>query len=179
MIRKHVYIVSGDDNDTSSERLLPTGNWEELPDMNEARQYFAAAVLNDRLHVCGGAGVTSVERFDPEVGVWEQLQPLTEARQFAAAAVWHGQLCVCGGGDGDDEPLSSVERTTGGRDSPPSEWSLARGVEIDRRLFICGGVGLDQLPLSSAEWFDPGTGRWDLLPDISQVRIRPHLAVVY
>ena len=49
VIRKHVHMVGGDDNDTSLERLLPTGNWQELPHMNEARRYFAAAVIADRL----------------------------------------------------------------------------------------------------------------------------------
>merc|ERR1712136_271574 len=69
----------------------------------------------------------------------------------------------CGGGDGDDEPLSSVERFDPNRNrwerlaAMTHERSLSRGVEIDRRLFICGGIGLDQLPLSSAEWFDQGS----------------------
>ena len=30
-----------------------------------------------------GIGLTSLERFDPEVGVWELLQPMLEARDGA------------------------------------------------------------------------------------------------
>ena len=211
MIRKHVYIVAGDFGNTSSERLLPTGNWDLLPDMNEARQFLATAVINDVLYVYGGYDVTSVERFDPDVGVWEQLQPMTEAHGFAAAAVLCGQLYMCGGLDVDDGPLSSVEcfnptHNTWERLAPMRHArSEASVVVFDGRLFFNGGAeendgsgndfededdddgsdegrrgehGFDG-PLGCGQCIDPVTGRWERWPDMRQVRVRPHVVVIF
>ena len=54
----------------------------------------------------------------------------------------------------------------------------ARAVEIDGRLFMCGGFGADRGSLNAAEWFEQATGRWERLPDMRQRRVHPHLAVL-
>ena len=125
---------------------------------------FSTTVITDRLYVCGGIGRTSLDRFDPEVGVWELLQPMLGARAWAAVAVLHGQLCMYGGRSGDGGPLSSVERF----DPAHNTWerlttmiharTFGSGVAIDGRLFVCGGQGVDGEWLNSAECFEPAWG---------------------
>eukprot|EP00971_Amphidinium_carterae_P107327 2126324-Amphidinium_carterae.1 len=61
----------------SAERFDPErGTWECLPDMLEARDGPAGAVLMGKVYVCGGcshggARLSSVERFCPKAGSWE------------------------------------------------------------------------------------------------------------
>merc|ERR1712136_246247 len=183
VIRNHVYIVGGERIKacSSSERLLPAGNWQVLPEMTYARASgFATAVVTDMLYVCGGSGLTSVERFDPEVGVWELLQPMPGQRSFSAVAVLHGHLYICGRWNGSG-CSSSVERFDPVRNTweTLAPMTAARNgatvVVIDGRLFVCGGLSgasleVESHSLNSAEWFDPVTGRWELLPDMRQER---------
>ena len=140
--------------------------------MNEARWRFGTAVIADRLHVCGGIGLTSVERFDTEVGVWEVLH--------AVVAVLHGQLYMGGGRNDSEVPVSSVERFDLWErvESMTHARSEACAGVTDGRLFICGGEGEQGAAENSAEWFDPVTGRWELLPDMRQGRVQPHVAIV-
>jgi len=48
VIRNLVYLVGGHAIDTSSERWLPTGTWQELPGMSEARMLCSTAVVAER-----------------------------------------------------------------------------------------------------------------------------------
>merc|ERR1712136_321884 len=190
VIRHHVYVVGGDSQAKFSERLLPTGSWQVLPEMTHARETgfgtmgigFAIAVVTDKLYVCGGRGLTSVERFDPEVGAWELLQRRPERRCGAAVAVLHGQLYMCGGMN-DRVCLSSVERfdPTHNRWETLAPMTHARSeshvVVVDGQLFICGGRGAHGPYLDSAEWFDPLTGRWEALPDMTVGRMCSHVVM--
>ena len=54
MIKNTVYIVGGDEIYIASERLAPTGNWQELRRRSRPRLGFATAVIADMLYVCGG-----------------------------------------------------------------------------------------------------------------------------
>ena len=171
VIKNLVYIVSGDEHETSSERLLPT-DWQELPQMHHVSFGFETAVVADRIYVCGKDGSTSVERFDPDVGVWELLQPM-----------FGGHLHVCGGLNGGREVVSSVEhfdttRNTWERLTPMTHARQAHVVVIAGRLFICGGGEADDGFVDTAEWFDPVTGLWEVLPDMRQERILPHLVTM-
>ena len=172
VIKNYVYLVGGDEHKTGSERLPPTGNWQEQPRMSRPRSGFATAVLADKLYVCGGFGQASVERFDPEVGVWELLQPMFSERSLMPCPPSCTANCTCvevvGRGN---MPFSSMERFDPTHDTWERLASMTHAryaasvVEIHGRLFMCCGWGAGRLSnLNSAEWFEPATGRWELLP---------------
>lgn len=167
VIKDSVYIIGGEGDGlpSSSERLLPTGQWQDLPRMHVARAGFSPAVVDDHLYVCGGSWESSAERFDPEVGVWELLQSTFRRRLDTAVAVLHGQLYMCGGCNEDGAPVSSVERF----DPAHNRWEPlaplgcarhdARAVVVDGMLLICGHGD------ETVEWFDPVSELWQPLPD--------------
>ncbi|CAE7226541.1 KLHL12 [Symbiodinium natans] len=86
------------------------GQWQALPPMRDARERFAAAVVQGSIYVCGGWYYTeaepsarvlrSVERFDPRLGRWEDLAPMPQRRHGLAAGALGCQLWVCGGSYG-------------------------------------------------------------------------------
>merc|ERR1712232_971394 len=39
---------------------------------------------------------------------------------------------------------------------------------IDRNIYVCGGIGVEGQPLSSAERYDLGAGTWTKLPPMSR-----------
>ena len=63
----------------------------------------ASPVINGRLYVCGGeqsdAGSpsTSLDCFDPLLGIWQALPSMSQGRARHAAAVVGAGLYVCGG----------------------------------------------------------------------------------
>ena len=71
-----IYFVGGNHgaSDTSkdiAERYDPhTNTWEILPSMTAARSFVASSVLNGKLYAIGGAGLTSVEIYDPVINTW-------------------------------------------------------------------------------------------------------------
>lgn len=110
-IGKHLFAISGSDGETtisSVERLdTDSGNtWEEIAPLPTPRRATAAAELLGKLYVVGGAedslgaSLTTVERFDPEIGVWETLPDMQYPRRGAALLAAEGRLLVFGGSDG-------------------------------------------------------------------------------
>ena len=80
--------------------------------------------------------------------------------------------------------MSSVERFDPAHNTWEQLTSMSQArtggsaVEIDGRLFVCGGRGAEGEGHNSAEWFEPARGRWEPLREMSQGRFRPHLAVI-
>ena len=84
----------------------------------------------------------------------------------------NGCVCVCIGGYDRGECLITVESF----DLASNIWSslkpmlVARGrfaiAEMNGYLYACGGSN-GQMDLCSAEWYDPHTDTWTLLPDMS------------
>ena len=66
----------------------------------------ASAVINGCLYVCGGdsgdpaSPSTSLDCFDPLLGIWQALPSMSQGREGHSAAVVGARLCVCGGQGG-------------------------------------------------------------------------------
>ena len=112
-------------------------------------------------------------------------------RHHTATLLADGKLLVAGGGDHHDSLLAQAELY----DPATGTWSLTGSLVTPRRLhqavlmadgrvLIAGGlngtipVGWDELPLSSAEVFDPATGMWSATASMSSVRYHFAMALL-
>ncbi len=73
---------------------------------------FTASVFVGQLYVVGGLNaerhtLSSVERFNPELGVWQTLALMSTERSEHTASVIAGQLYIVGGFDDEYQGLSS------------------------------------------------------------------------
>jgi N-acetylneuraminic acid mutarotase len=137
-------------------RLYPVEPAEPGP---QQRSYHAAAVVNGKIYVIGGAGpdnkpVPSVHVYDPATGTWAALASMPTARALFGAAAVGGTIYAVGG-------------TTIGLDKVASHMTVsAVGGKIDA---IGGGLpprsrgGPKLLPV--LEVYDTGTNRWTTAAD--------------
>ena len=77
-------------------------NWVMGISMNQKRAYFAAVVLNGELYAIGGEDydhdyLSSVEKYNNEVGHWVDVKNLNNARAKHHAFVLDGRIYVVGG----------------------------------------------------------------------------------
>jgi hypothetical protein len=155
--------------------------WRALPDMSSGWDLCAGACVEGLVYVVGGVRVgriyASAECYDPSNGDWRALPDMSAARASCAAACVDGLLYVVGGYDGNI--LASAEcydpSTRAWRALPDMSveryWCAAACV--DGLLYVVGGSDGDLLartPLASAECYDPSTGEWRALPDMSVAR---------
>merc|ERR1712136_375172 len=76
------------------------GIWQTLPPMSQGRCEHVAAVVGERLNVCGGwseGRLKSAECFDTSTNTWTSLPAMGHARDDAAAAVIRNHLYLVGG----------------------------------------------------------------------------------
>jgi N-acetylneuraminic acid mutarotase len=85
----------------------PSANtWASMPPLPNARGALTAAVIDNRLHVTGGATwrplktFASHDVFNLSTRSWSKATPLPTARQGAASGVAAGRWWVIGGGGG-------------------------------------------------------------------------------
>ena len=80
------------------ERYDPNSDeWETLPDLQDAREGLASAVLDGKIYAIGGAGLSSVEIFDPTTNQWSYGPSLPEALDRACALSVNGKIILTGG----------------------------------------------------------------------------------
>jgi hypothetical protein len=124
----------------------------------------------------GGAGLATVELFDPARNSVEEVGPLTERRVgHTATPLGDGRVLVAGGYNG--EYLRSVEIFDPSlrRFRPAGSLVEARSGHTvtplpDGRVLFVGGVGRGWTFLPSAELYDPATGRSESVGSMSVPR---------
>ena len=91
------------------------GAWVEGPPLLAARSGAAAATLDSKVYIIGGAGESSVlagvEVFDIRTLLWERdlSAAMSLPRTSMAAVTFRGKLMALGGFDGRGQPLDTVE----------------------------------------------------------------------
>lgn len=182
------YVCGGRDGAhalNSVERFDPSRTcWETLPPMAERRIAAAVGTISGLLYVAGGHDGTqhlkSGEVFDPRMGRWDPLPPMKEQRASAGAAVVGTCLYVCGGQDGHSTALNTVfcfEALRYSWDNETTPMTTRRvgaaAAAANGFLYVCGGrdgTGPGTSVLKSAEKFDPATGTWTILAEMSERR---------
>jgi Kelch motif len=172
-------------------RYDPGSNrWTELPPMGKPRGAAAAAVVGNRLYVVDGAPQTygvsnpdgpyrSVESFDFETETWSSEPDAPVAVHHVNATDLGGKLYMAGGRvdpeASAEEFLSydpSTKRWRHLPDLPPGKFSSLGVVSAGGEVIVYGGD--DELgwedgdgSVSAGAWaFDPGSERWQRLPDL-------------
>jgi len=185
----------------SAELYDPTsGLWTATGNMTQARWGHTATLLPDgKVLVAGGAVFppngsekvfASAELYDPSSGQWTATGNLAEARVgHIAILLKNGRVLVLGGfvnGSGGGSPSAEMFDPSTGQWTATANMKTIRSAYtatllLDGRLLVAGGVGgpLDgaQIPLASAELFDPRDGSWTATATMASPRTG-HFAVL-
>eukprot|EP00928_Gymnodinium_smaydae_P012154 TRINITY_DN14419_c0_g1_i3.p1 TRINITY_DN14419_c0_g1~~TRINITY_DN14419_c0_g1_i3.p1 ORF type:complete len:372 (-),score=22.08 TRINITY_DN14419_c0_g1_i3:13-1128(-) len=182
---KLVFVCGGKDIDGSMNSVevfdTTSQSWSLTTPMLESRFQASAAVLMNKLYVCGGRGVgganlSTVERYNPLNGMWEAMPRLPRSSYMACAAACGRYLYICGGawqGNG----CKTIERFDGfclKWETLPSIMRNARkracACAIQSRIYICGGLGDAGGFYRSVECLDVGKGVFIDVPSMIQPR---------
>lgn len=161
----------------------PEGTWTISGSMSTPRVYHAATLLaNGKVLVTGGRSevwgpsVASAELYDPKSGKWLVTGSMHGIRSFHQAILLQsGKVLVVGG---QDDLSSSSLRTAELYDPVSQKWTMTGSLNSPRSGFVSilltsgpltgqvlvAGGGLygqgGDHNLTSAELYNPGTGRW-------------------
>jgi N-acetylneuraminic acid mutarotase len=180
-----------------------SGSWTGgLAPMPTPRWLAAAAVVDGRIYVVGGAGdedytpTAAVEAYDPATDSWQVLADLPSALWGPAAAAADGKIYVIGGGSGD--PFGERDLSAGIQVYDPATdgWDLASdmttarafaGVAVmDGLVYVAGGStnlttgggALKHSVTGELEVYDPQTDSWTLSSPMAEPRTGHALAAV-
>ena len=151
------------------------GSWIFTGNLNTARDGHTATLLqNGKLLIAGGGGTKSAEVYDPVTETWSRVGNLNSIRSgHTATLLSNGKVLVAGGYKAGSGALSSAELYDPDTDawSPTSNLNTARFGHTatllqDGKLLVVGGdtgsidLFADDIPIDTAEMYDPDTGRW-------------------
>jgi WD40 repeat protein len=164
---------------SSSELYDPSaGTWTPADPMTSVRTFHTAILLlNGKVLVAGGSSdastafLSSAELYDPATGIWEATGRMTSARAYHTMTLLpDGQVLIAGGQNNSAtfasaelyDPATGTWKTTGamkGSRSGHCATLLPEG-----KVLVAGGSdgGFTTfiVTLSSAELYDPASGKW-------------------
>ena len=177
-------LVAGGSNATgvfaSAELYDPnTGMWSITGSLNVARLIHTATLLQDgKVLVAGGdsrpSSITNTaELYDPATRTWSLTGYLNVGRDsHTATLLKDGKVLVAGGEDTDSPSITSTAELY---DPATGIWITAGALNIKRyfhtatllqagKVLVAGGCldGDCDIPLASAELYDPNTGAWSV-----------------
>jgi len=161
--------------------------WTSKLASSTAREYAAAAAINDRIYVVGGqrtdAGITPgpvtgvVEAYDPKTNTWAAMPSMPTARQGLVTAAVNGKLYAIGGSiDGFGTAVGTVEefdpvsQVWTGRAPMPTPRQFAAGAQVGGRVLVAGGSALGVDLMGVTEIYDPATNSWSTAASIPIAR---------
>jgi N-acetylneuraminic acid mutarotase len=170
-----------------------TDEWTVIPMLTSHGVEHTATLMNDgRVLIVGGANGSGqqsaqAEIFDPQTNSWSDVMPLASDRaSHTATLLDDGRIIIIGGGSaagipsGGDallyDPQLDTWTATG-----PMVMPRVSGESVrlpDGRVLVVGGINLqdtlgtgsNQIPLSSAEIYDPVTNAWSATDDLVEAR---------
>lgn len=135
--------------------------------MKYVRSFGAAAVWNGKVIICGGRGcsnviLSSVECFDPQLGLWSEWEKLPSPRSGHSLVSYHNRLILMGGYIEDlqaaDSVLELVRPTRNENWKKTSTMKLAAvgfpGIVLDYEIFAIGGLYNGREDLNQVEIYD-------------------------
>jgi N-acetylneuraminic acid mutarotase len=186
---------------TSVELFEPgTRTWKAAAPLAQGRALHTATLLDDgRVLVAGGAALetkdgktrfvalASVELYEPAKNLWTQGPPLAFARNgHTATLLLNGRVLVVGGAREQRSHLNQVELfdPESGTWAPRRPLAIARWLHeavrlSDGSVVVLGGRSNQDeggkgpgVALASVERFDPSSGTWHPVPELSEARQR-------
>lgn len=159
------------------------GSWSDTGSLNVGRAGYVMNTLPDgRVLVAGGVGGgASTEIYSPVTRTWSLGVDMNVARTRAASVtLLDGRVLVAGGRNGNTtlasaelfDPATSTWSLTGSMNTPRDWLNMVR--LADGRVLAAGGLDLNVAPanavLQSAELYNPATGMWTAVGDMSTKR---------
>jgi N-acetylneuraminic acid mutarotase len=171
---------------------------EQRPQQEErplTRSYHAAAVVNGKIYVMGGAGednkpFASIQVYDPATGTWAARANMPTARGLFGTGAVGGTIYAIGGTTIGRDKLAVVEAYdtatdtwTRRADMPTPRNALSAAV-VDGKIYAIGGWGYDRpeggwesivktatgQDFSNVEVYDPKTDTWATRADMPTPR---------
>ncbi|WP_426730769.1 Kelch repeat-containing protein [Myxococcus faecalis] len=167
---------------SSVERYEPSsGTWRALPPLRVARDGHTATLLTSGgVLVVGGynsSHVAEAELFDPATEQWLPAGRLEKGRDLHTATRLSSGKVLVAGGHGDDGSLATavLYDPATGRWSPTGTMTTARSAHTatllpSGKVLVTGGYSDTSgtaAPLQGAEVYDPTTGRWSPVKDLT------------
>ena len=194
-VEKTVYAIGGatgvgDSQVTSSAEALklaarkaqPASQWRSLPDAPTARLQMAWTVLDGKIWIAGGmshgAGLQTVQSYDPQTGAWQPQPSLPIPLHHATAAAYRDEVVIIGGASENIAQASNkVFALRGGSWVELPNLAHARAAAaaavVGDKLVVVGGQNAKQL-VAQTEVFDGKS--WKESADLPTPR--EHLAAV-
>ena len=162
-----IYFAGGKDGSgpkSIAERYNPTNNtWETLNEMSINRRGIASSVLNDKLYVIGGVGLSSVEIFDPSNDNWVSGVSLPGEVQYGTSITIDGKIYLVGGRNASEQNINQVlcfdpatNQWSAKTNMPTLTWNETRLFE--NRIWAIGGY--TSTYSNKVESYDPTTNSW-------------------
>ncbi|WP_437967713.1 kelch repeat-containing protein [Sorangium sp. So ce260] len=162
--------------------------WRFTTPASTERLYHAAALLTDgKVLVAGGWGPAlvdqSAELYDPASDSWSLTGPTIAQHAYANAALLpDGKVLVTGG------HYDVFEESAELYDPGSGTWALTAPMNVPRythqqtvlesgEVLVTGGYGFpdplrdEEIPLDSAELYDPGSGTWTFVASMHSPRV--------
>ena len=170
--------------------LAQPDSWSLHAPMPTAREKLATCVLDNRIHVLGGApgansaGLDTHERYNPATDSWSSRAPMPTGRRSLAAATLNG-LCYTFGGatiPGRGQATVELYNPMGNSWAPRQDMSIERiapaAATIGNRIYVVGGSPDTNQILNTLEAFDPAANQWTTLSPMRDRRVF-HAAVAF
>src|ERR1035437_2914951 len=183
-----VLVAGGISGGSSCELFDPaSGTWTNTGSLNVGRyDHIATLLKNGQVLVAGGSDnnaftITNAEIYDPNTRVWTAVNGMSVPRSLPSATLLpNGMVLVAGGGAASISAIyySSAEIY----DPSPGRWIGTRSMATPRvrhsatlllngKVLVAGGQNGARPPahptLSSAELYDPATGKWTPASDMN------------
>lgn len=172
------------------------GTWQGKANMNLNRKFFTLDIIkiNNTTKVlatggasdsCSGCKKNTAEIYDITSNIWSYTSDMNQARHFHASSnLNNGQILVTGGSN-DFTWNTTRLSTTESYDPNTNIWTALTPLNIPRmghkqitfkdsqheeKVMVIGGIGVDNIRLTSTEIYNPLTNSWSFGPPISFAR---------
>ena len=166
--------------------LAEVGAWSVKAGMPTSRVLHGACVVEGNIYVFGGqqvgggAGIASVEAYDPQADSWSARSDMPTARLGMAVSAVGGKCYLIGGATAPGSSgLSLVEEYDPAADTwrqragiPTARAASASGA-IDGKIYVAGGLDrgdIQSTAVGTLEIYDPANDSWSIGADLPAAR---------
>ena len=154
-----------------------TQSWRTVGNLNQARAFHTATLLNDgTLLVAGGFGgsvffpLDSAEIYNPTTGIWTATGTMLVADALHTATLLQNNKVLVAGSKGElYDPSLGTWSATGAMITPRTQ--LAAALQQNGDVLITGGVDGNNTTLASAERYDPLANSWTAVNPMASARL--------
>jgi N-acetylneuraminic acid mutarotase len=159
---------------TVSVCMAQADTWTAKGDMPKARFILSASAVEGKIYAIGGssamhgAGISSVDEYDPTTDTWTTKAPMPTPRQWLSTSVVNGKIYAIGGDARAGAPsLPTVEEYDPATDTWTEKAPMLTArfghstSVVDGKIYAMGGwLRPPERVVSDVEEYDPATDTW-------------------